>query len=261
MTLQKKKKDFNKIYANLVYSPTLTKLAKLQVSFIIKKLKLKKGMRILDVGCGNGRHALEFARRGFFVTGVDSSRDLLILAKKEARKEGLSIQFILNEFQNFHEKEKYDLVISIFSFGFLNKKNDHLAFLKNIVNSLKSSGKIVLVTGNSLLKLKEAKKYGEDNRKSGIITRITKRRLPNNDIVEDVEITDTNRMNQTIKTTWQKGRNIYMHKSTMRLFMPHEIKRLMTRNGLRIIDTKSNFNNSRFEVQKSSRIVIFGIKD
>ena len=42
-----------------------------QVDFIIEKLHLKGGERILDLACGFGRHCLELARRGFSVTGVD----------------------------------------------------------------------------------------------------------------------------------------------------------------------------------------------
>ena len=44
---------------------------KRQVDFLIDKLELKGNERILDLACGFGRHSLEFARRGYEVTGVD----------------------------------------------------------------------------------------------------------------------------------------------------------------------------------------------
>lgn len=50
-----------------------------QVDFLVKTLGLKGGERILDLACGFGRHGLELAQRGFSVTGVDITRNMLLL--------------------------------------------------------------------------------------------------------------------------------------------------------------------------------------
>src|SRR6476646_2231784 len=42
-----------------------------EVDFAVERLELAPGARVLDVGCGHGRHSLELARRGFGVVGVD----------------------------------------------------------------------------------------------------------------------------------------------------------------------------------------------
>jgi SAM-dependent methyltransferase len=55
-----------------------------EVDFLVKELGLKRGAAILDVGCGTGRHAVELARRGFAVTGVDLSSGMLAKARKHA---------------------------------------------------------------------------------------------------------------------------------------------------------------------------------
>lgn len=52
---------------------------------------------ILDVGCGTGRHALELARRGYRVVGVDLSESLLAQGRKMAEAEGLAVTFILGD--------------------------------------------------------------------------------------------------------------------------------------------------------------------
>ena len=54
-----------------------------QVDFIIDKLHLQGGERILDLACGFGRHCLELARRGFSVTGVDITPSYIRLAKEK----------------------------------------------------------------------------------------------------------------------------------------------------------------------------------
>jgi len=66
--------------------------AKEQVEAIIKLLGLTPGMRVLDMPCGPGRHALEFARRGFQVTGVDLNPSFIAQAKERAEKEGLKLE-------------------------------------------------------------------------------------------------------------------------------------------------------------------------
>ncbi len=51
-----------------------------EVDFLIEELALPQGGSILDVGCGTGRHSIELARRGYSVTGLDLSREMLARA-------------------------------------------------------------------------------------------------------------------------------------------------------------------------------------
>jgi SAM-dependent methyltransferase len=46
--------------------------------------------RILDVGCGTGRHIIELCRKGYQVVGIDLSKDMLTIAKSDLSKEGFS---------------------------------------------------------------------------------------------------------------------------------------------------------------------------
>jgi 2-polyprenyl-3-methyl-5-hydroxy-6-metoxy-1,4-benzoquinol methylase len=68
--------------AYLRYS--FTKGTQQEVEFLWFRLKLHPGVRILDVGCGPGRHALELARRGAQVTGVDVAPRFVSLGKEAA---------------------------------------------------------------------------------------------------------------------------------------------------------------------------------
>jgi len=60
-----------------------------EVDFLVDALGLAPGDAVLDAGCGPGRHALELARRGIHVTGVDISEPFIELARDAAAAEGL----------------------------------------------------------------------------------------------------------------------------------------------------------------------------
>ena len=68
-----------------------------QVDFLIKQLQLKGTEKILDLACGFGRHSLEFARRGYDVTGIDITPAYIDYANEQAKKENLNAKFICQD--------------------------------------------------------------------------------------------------------------------------------------------------------------------
>ena len=73
-----------------------------QVDFLIKQLHLKGTEKILDLACGFGRHSLEFARRGYDVTGIDITPAYIDYANEQAKKENLNAKFICQTFARSH---------------------------------------------------------------------------------------------------------------------------------------------------------------
>lgn len=84
-----------------------------QVDFLVEKLRLTGGERVLDLACGFGRHALELARRGFSVTGVDITPDYIRFAKEQAEKEGLAADFLCADIRELTFYQEFDAVLSM----------------------------------------------------------------------------------------------------------------------------------------------------
>ena len=64
-----------------------------ECDFIEQELNFNKSLKILDVGCGTGRHSIELSKRGYSVTGIDLSESQLACAREKAIKENLQINF------------------------------------------------------------------------------------------------------------------------------------------------------------------------
>ena len=77
---------FKEVYFSAFDSLYPLPRTKEEVDFIVDNLSLEKNSEILDIPCGQGRHAIELSRRGFKVTGVDFSSCLLKVAQGKSKK-------------------------------------------------------------------------------------------------------------------------------------------------------------------------------
>lgn len=123
-----------------------------QTEQILSLLDLKNG-NVLDLCCGPGRFSVQFAKQGFYVTGVDRTIFLLDKAKQGAKKEKVKIEFIRADMLDYTKPDAFDLAINMFtSFGYFEKQEDDLKVLKNIYISLKNDGKFLIdIMGKEIL--------------------------------------------------------------------------------------------------------------
>ncbi len=118
-----------------------------EVDFIVAAAAIQPHSNILDLCCGQGRHCLELARRGFKqVMGVDRSRYLIRLAKKRAQTEGLSVAFKEGDARNPRLTESTFDCVAIMgnSFGYFSNKQDDEKVLNTVGKLLRPSGQLVL---------------------------------------------------------------------------------------------------------------------
>jgi len=119
----------------------------LEVDLLVQTVGLEPNDRILDLCCGQGRHCLELARRGFRnVTGLDRSRYLIRLARKRARQAGFAVTFHEGDARRFRLGENTFHCVAIMgnSFGYFERDEDDLAVLEAVKRVLVSGGTLAL---------------------------------------------------------------------------------------------------------------------
>lgn len=87
---------------------------------------------VLDLGCGRGRHSINFARLGYNVTGIDLSDNIISKAKERAEVEDLNIEFVVGDMRQTLGR-KFDLIINLFTtFGYFNSDKENISVFDSI---------------------------------------------------------------------------------------------------------------------------------
>lgn len=148
MPLDRTKEETKKFYNRFskMYDEEVRKRNFEAAKFIIKNIKVQKEAEILDLGGGSGLSSLFLARKGYKnITLLDYSKNMLKLAKK--RKELKDCNFIHGDVRNLNLKEKFDMILSIFSFA----SNAYLeeaemsSLWKRVSDHLKQNGILALM--------------------------------------------------------------------------------------------------------------------
>ncbi len=136
-----------------------------ECDFIEKEVDFNKQIRILDIGCGTGRHLIELTKRGYKVTGIDLSESMLNRASEKAAKESLNIDLQKQDARNLTFKKEFDLAIMLCEGAFPLMETDEMNFriLQSASKALKENGKLIFTTLNGLFPLYHSVKDFLDN--------------------------------------------------------------------------------------------------
>lgn len=144
-----------------------------ECDFIEKEINFNKTLKILDIGCGTGRHSIELTKRGYNITGVDLSESQIIRAREKAAAENLKIDFLIQDARKLPFREEYDLAIMLCEGGFPLMETDEMNYqiLQSASASLRKNGKIIFTTLNGLFPLfHSVKDFLESESKEGNAT-------------------------------------------------------------------------------------------
>jgi len=110
---------------------------------VLADFSIARGAAILDAGCGTGSYSVELTQRGFRVTGVDRSSQLLMLALKKAAA-GLEIPFVDGDILTFNGDRQYDAVLCRGVLNDLVEEHDRILVFRSFAASLRYGGALIL---------------------------------------------------------------------------------------------------------------------
>jgi SAM-dependent methyltransferase len=116
-----------------------------EVEFLVGALDLPNGARILDLCCGQARHAVELARLGYEVTGLDLNRFLLDAGRRLASKAGVEVRFVEGDMREIPFEGAFDAVVNLFTaFGYFEEERENERALESVERCLKPGGVFLL---------------------------------------------------------------------------------------------------------------------
>jgi SAM-dependent methyltransferase len=120
-----------------------------QIDGVGRLLALEPRSRVLDLGCGDGRRALELARRGYRVLGVDPDEGALAHARAAAKGERLNVHFMKTDLRTISYRADFDAIVCLDgAFGRLPSDRDDLRALDAARKALKPGARLLLDAPN-----------------------------------------------------------------------------------------------------------------
>ncbi|MBN1436066.1 MAG: class I SAM-dependent methyltransferase [Sedimentisphaerales bacterium] len=136
---------FDEWYLKYWVQPITAERTNREVDAIIRYLELTPQSQVLDLCCGQGRHSLELARRGFQVVGYDLSDTLLDHSRSVAQAEGLNVEFVKGDMRELPYTDQFDGIFNFYTaFGYFEHDHENQAVLDVIGCALKPKGRFLL---------------------------------------------------------------------------------------------------------------------
>lgn len=131
-----------------------------EVEFLYDALELEKGMRLLDVGAGPGRHAVEFAKRGIDVVAVDISPEFAAIARTRATEAGVAVSVFEMDARKLPFEDEFDAVMSVCE-GAFGLGVEDLTILRGMTRALRSGRRLAVSAINVFYVLSHMKESGK----------------------------------------------------------------------------------------------------
>src|SRR5271166_2155207 len=133
--------DYLSVYGHMFTEERAEK----ESAFVARALELKPGALVLDLCCGQGRHAVQLAKRGLKVTGLDLNPEYLQLASKAAKAGKVTIETVAADMRKIPFENKFDAIVNMYSsFGYLESEAEDLKVLESAARALKANAQLLL---------------------------------------------------------------------------------------------------------------------
>jgi len=151
------KQWYEELYENFAAydKESYTQSTKGEVDFVEGEIGHDHSKRILDVGCGSGRHVLELARRGYAVVGIDLSESMLAGGRQIANAENMNVDLIQCDARKLNYQKEFDAVVMLCEGAFSLMEEDEMdrLILANTFRALRANGKLILTAPNAVFML------------------------------------------------------------------------------------------------------------
>jgi SAM-dependent methyltransferase len=212
-----------------------------EADFFERALRLEPQARLLDVPCGNGRHAIELASRGYRMTGLDQSEEFIA----EARSAPHPIQWILGDMRELDFVAQFDGAYCFGnSFGYLDHEEAR-QFLTGIARALKPGARFALETGmaaESILPSLEQKHWY----RVGDILMLSQNQYHPAESRLDIEY------------TFLRGSEAATRPSTSYVFTVAELCRMHNQAGLQTVELLSSVSGEPYRLGSQRLIIVSG---
>lgn len=229
---------FDSSYYHILYKNRDSKEAEFFIDNLIEKLQLKKGLKLIDIACGKGRHASYFNKKGMDVVGVDLSPNSIASARRSANE---TLQFAIHDMREVYQENNFDIVTNLFtSFGYFENKEDEQKAINAMANNLQSGG-VLIIDFMNVKKVITNLVPQEQKVIDGVTFNII-RKLENRRIIKHIEIID------------RAEKQHFQEKVTAITLADYS--EFITSAGLKIIDIFGNYNLEDFDATSSERLIL-----
>ncbi len=211
------------------------------IELILSSVNIPENARVLDSACGAGRHSIYLAERGFNVVGFDLSENLLKIAKENSAAKGLSIDYVRGDKRNIYFKEKFNLIVNLFtSFGYFESDKENFSFINNSQNFLLKESYFVIDYFNKNYLIENIE--SETTRNNGGKTLIEKRFIENDRVIKEIIIKEKNSSRKFVES--------------VKLYEYQTIVEYLKKIGYNIIFMYGDYVGSSFDPNKSERLIL-----
>ena len=229
---------FDSKYYHILYKNRDKEEAEYFLDNLVSHLSLIKDSKIIDIGCGKGRHAYYLNSLGFDVTGIDLSYNSIKTAKSNTQKK---LKFATHDMRTIYKEGYYDVSLNLFtSFGYFSSDQDDKNTIISMAENLKNNGLLII----DFMNAKKVMKNLMPNEIKVIegIKFIISRKIEKKRVVKSIQVLDDDR--------------VYNFQEKVKLITYKDFKFLFKLTSLKITDTFGDYKLNSFNEKSSDRLIM-----